>query len=78
MIKKIRFFKIKELEYQLIQTLKEHQNDVYYLIELKNKNLVSCSRDCSINFYKKDNILYKLYYKHQKRWSKFSTSNKRK
>ena len=62
---KIRFFEIKELEYQLIQTLKEHQNDVYYLIELKNKNLVSCSRDCSINFYKKDNILYKLYYKHQ-------------
>ena len=41
-----------------MQTLTYHTNYVYKIIELKNKNLVSCSADKSIIFYIKDNNQY--------------------
>ena len=41
---------------------KHYSSSVYKIIELKNKNLVSCSSDSSIIFYLKDNFEYKKYY----------------
>ena len=61
--KEIKIFKIKDVEYEILQTLKYHTNYVYKIIELKNKNLVSCSEDSSIIFYNKDNLEYKINYK---------------
>ena len=53
-------FKIhKQYTYEVLQTLNYHNNIVWKLIELKNKNLVSCSHDSSIIFYIKDNNEYK-------------------
>jgi len=51
----IKLFNIKDKEYNVLQTLKFHSAIVYKIIELKNKNLVSCSGDKSITFYIKDN-----------------------
>ena len=45
-----------------MQTLKYHKDWVYKIIELKNKKLVSCSKDSSIIFYYKDNLEYKKDY----------------
>ena len=45
-----------------MQTLKEHKSNVTKIIELKNKQLVSCSCDNSIIFYNKDNNEYKKDY----------------
>ena len=59
---KIKLFNIKGKEYQVLQTFSYHQNYVWKLIELKNKNLVSCSNDSSIIFYSKDNNQYKKEY----------------
>ena len=61
--KEIKIFKIKDDKYEILQTLKYHTDSVYKIIELKNKNLVSCSLDSSIIFYSKDNLEYKKYYK---------------
>ena len=57
--KTIKIIKIKENEYEILQTLQFHTNSVYKIIELKNKTLVSCSSDASILFYLKDNYEYK-------------------
>ena len=51
------------MKYEILQTLNYHSNHVYKIIELKNKNLVSCSYDSSIIFYIKDNNEYKQDYK---------------
>ena len=51
------------MNYEILQTLNYHSNYVYKIIELKNKNLVSCSHDSSIIFYIKDNNEYKQDYK---------------
>ena len=51
------------MKYEILQTLNYHSNAVYKIIELKNKNLVSCSLDSSIIFYIKDNNEYKQDYK---------------
>ena len=62
----IIFFKIEKNNYEKIQTLKWHSSNVYKILELKNKNLISCSDDYSIIFYKKgnnNNIIYRKYYK---------------
>ena len=61
--KEIKIFKIKDVKYEILQTLKFHTGIVYKIIELKNKNLVSCSEDASIIFYNKDNMEYKNNYK---------------
>ena len=53
------------MKYELLQTLNYHNNYVYKIIELKNKNLVSCSKDSSIIFYVKDNNEYKKDYQIQ-------------
>ena len=45
--------------------LSYHNQSVYKIIELKNKNLVSCSHDSSIIFYIKDNNEYKKDYQIQ-------------
>ena len=52
--KTIKLFNIKEMKYEILQTLNHHNNTVCKIIELKNKNLVSCSKDSSIIFYIKD------------------------
>ena len=57
--KEIIIFKIKDLQYEILQRLKDNTNYLLKIIELKNKNLVSCSNDSSINFYYKDNLEYK-------------------
>ena len=51
------------MKYEILQTLNYHSSYVYKIIELKNKNLVSCSYDSSIIFYIKDNNEYKQDYK---------------
>ena len=51
----IKLFNIKDKEYNVLQTFNFHSAIVYKIIELKNKNLVSCSGDKSITFYIKDN-----------------------
>ena len=61
----INLFNIKEMKYEILQTLNYHSNIVYKIIELKNKNLVSCSDDTSIIFYIKDNNEYKKDYQIQ-------------
>ena len=43
--KTIKLFNIKEMKYDIIQTLNYHTHYVLKIIELKNKNLVSCSYD---------------------------------
>ena len=60
--KTIKLFNIKEMKYDILQTLNYHTNCVNKIIELKNKNLVSCSSDSSIIFYIKDNNEYKKDY----------------
>ena len=55
----IKLFNIKDVQYEILQTLNYHNNNVYKIIELKNKMLVSCSYDSSIIFYLKDNNEYK-------------------
>ena len=62
MIKQLKCIKINENGYQVIQTLDYHSNWVNKIIELKNKQLVSCSGDKSIIFYNKDNNVYKKDY----------------
>ena len=52
----IKLFKIKGNEFEVLQILNYHTGWVFKIIELKNKTLVSCSRDCSIIFYIKDNL----------------------
>ena len=54
--KTIKLFNIKEMKYDILQTLNYHTSSVCKIIELKNKNLVSCSYDSSIIFYIKDNM----------------------
>ena len=58
----IKLFNIKENKYELLQTLNYHTYYVYKIIELKNKNLASCSNDSSIIFYTKNNNEYKKDY----------------
>ena len=53
--KNIKLFNIKKNKYGILQTLNYHNHWVYKIIELKNKSLVSCSRDNSIIFYIKNN-----------------------
>ena len=60
--KEIKLFKIKEVEYQVLQTLKYHTNYVYKIIELKNEKLVSCSLDSSFILYFKDNLEFSKEY----------------
>ena len=61
--KTIKIFKIKGLEYEIVQTLKYHSDSVLKIIELKNKKLVSSSSDSSIIFYNKDKSQYKNEFK---------------
>ena len=61
--KEIKIFKIKDVKYEVLQTLKYHTNAVYKLLELKNKNLVSCSSDSSIIIYNKENKEFKINHK---------------
>ena len=61
--KTIKLFKIKEKEYEILQTLDYHSDKVYKIVELKNKYLTSCSEDASIIFYFKDNFEYIKDYK---------------
>ena len=58
----IKLYNINENEYKVIQTLNEHKDFVNKIIELKNKQLVSCSLDKSIIFYNKNNNEYKKDY----------------
>ena len=54
----ITIFKIKEKQYEVLKRLNVHGDLVLKIIELKNKNVVSCSNsnDASIIFYNKDNM----------------------
>ena len=62
MIIQLNYIIINENEYEVIQTLIDHKNNINKIIELKNKQLVSCSYDKSIIFYNKDNNEYKKDY----------------
>ena len=53
--KTIKLFNIKDNKYEILQTLNYHTDWIFKIIELKNKELVSCSDDKSIIFYNKDN-----------------------
>ncbi len=59
----LKIFNIKEKDYELIQTMKNHINYDIKIIELTNKVLASCSYDSNIIFYLKDNNEYKIDYK---------------
>ena len=56
--KSIKLFSIKGMNYNIFQTINNHNDEVYKIIELENKSLVSCSKDSSIIFYKKANNKY--------------------
>ena len=58
----IKLFNIKENKYELLQALNYHTYYVYKIIELKNKNLASCSNNSSIIIYTKNNNEYKKDY----------------
>ena len=58
----IKLLDIKGVKHEILQTLNLHKGATYKIIELSNKNLVSCSNDKSIIFYSKDNNQYKLNY----------------
>ena len=60
--KTIKLFKIKENNYEVLQTLNYHKDRASRIIELNNKTLVSSSLDSSIIFYIKDNDKYKKDY----------------
>ena len=53
--KTIKIFKIKDKNYESIQSLNDHKDRINKVIELKNKNLVSCSNDGSAIIYHKNN-----------------------
>ena len=48
----IKIYNIKGFKYELIQTLNNHTNTVWKILEFKNKVLTLCSCDESIIFYK--------------------------
>ena len=58
----IKIYNIKGFKYELIQTLKNHTNTVWKILEFKNKVLTLCSCDESIIFYIRDNKEYKTDY----------------
>ena len=60
--KTIKFFKINENKYEIIQTLNLHLGSVHKLLELSNNSLVSISSDSTIIFYINDKIRYKKDY----------------
>ena len=57
--KTIKLFKMKGINFEILQNLNYHKGSIKKIIDLKNKTLVSGSKDCSIIFYKKDNLEYK-------------------
>ena len=59
---KIKIYNIKGLKYVVIQTLNNHTNTVFKILELKNKVLTSCSFDGSFICYKRDNKEFKKDY----------------
>ena len=61
--KAIKLYNINGNNYNVLQTLSHHSDYVYNIIELNNKQLVSCSRDSSIIVYFKENNEYKMDYK---------------
>ena len=63
--KTIKIFKIKDKNYEIIQSLNEHKDRINKVIEIKNKNLVSCSNDGSIIIYHKKNKNTKRTTKYQ-------------
>ena len=56
----IKLFKIKQNEYEILQTLTYHQKRVYKIIQTNNNELISCSEDPYVLFYNinKDNNLF--------------------
>ena len=56
--KTIKLFNIKKNNYEILQTLNYHEEEVYKIIEIKNKYLISCSEDKSVIFYFKNNSKY--------------------
>ena len=56
----IKIYNIKGFKYELIQTLNNHTNTVWKILEFKNKVLNLCSFDESIIFYIRDNKEYKI------------------
>ena len=60
--KLIKLYKIKGMQYEVLQILNYHKDIVNKMIELKNKKLVSCSYDSSIIFYSKNNKKYEKDY----------------
>ena len=51
----IKIYNIKDKIYEVLQTLKYHKSKIYKIIELSNKQLVSCSNDHFIFIYSKTN-----------------------
>ena len=59
----IKLFNINGNNYNLVQTLSYHTSSVSKIIEIKNKQLISCSYDKSFIVYFKENDEYKVDYK---------------
>ena len=59
----IKLYNIKRDNYELLQTISYHIHSVTKIVELNNKNLISCSSDHSVIFYFKDKSEYKKDYK---------------
>ncbi len=62
---------IEEDKYQIEQTLKEHSNSVYKIIEIKENKLISITKDKTIKIWKLNNekkfeciktILFKIHH----------------
>ena len=60
---KIKLFNINGNNYKILQTLHYHTGTVCKIIELENKNLISCSFDGYLVVYSMENNEYKLNYK---------------
>lgn len=60
--KNINIYKIIDKDYKLIQTLKNHTDKVNHVREISSGDLVSCSHDSKLNFYKYINGKYEFNY----------------
>jgi WD40 repeat protein len=56
--KYIKIFKLNENNYEIIQSIKAHDNFIHKIIELSNGNLISCSLDKNIKIFNLENGIY--------------------
>jgi len=57
----MNIYKLNNTNYEIIQKLEEHKDTVNKVIELENEELISCSDDRTIKFWRKENNKYINY-----------------